>query len=280
MTLATIIAAAGAALPSAATSADEVAPKVESASQEPRTDKPSGEKKQMAEEQKKKKRKPGAEAVLARARQMARAEKRKIWAALKIPGEFDETKFAEAIESLSAKAEAAAATGDRFADKARDLEAKNRDLEAKNRELQQKLTKTARDLAAKTSAYDDLKIETGLREAAKDAGIIDPDYGLELFKRHIRTLPPDAHDPSPGEWFSELKKDPNRKHLFRAEDVDAGPRPASESLAGKGTTPATNQPPPKPAAGANEQPPSDAGSMNRRDFKKHSLETYGYTPGS
>ena len=51
-----------------------------------------------------KKKKPGAEAVLSRARQMVRAEKRKLWEQLGFEGEFDEAGFVAKLAALKAGA--------------------------------------------------------------------------------------------------------------------------------------------------------------------------------
>ena len=177
-----------------------------------------------------KNKKASNETVLARARQMARAEKRKIWAALGFEGDFDEVKFTENVEQLAAAKSASKSTTEVLGSKAKEVEAENARLKAKLHDATKKLAQAAKELEQKKAEVDDVKIEHEIQREAAARGIVDLDYATDLYRRAVKTAPENAEPPAVGAFFEELKKDSKRKHLFGAVE---GRSPSSDPEAGR-----------------------------------------------
>lgn len=240
------------------------------------------EKETKAPAMSKKSKKPSNETVLARARQMARAEKRKIWAALGFEGDFDEAKFAENVERLAAsKSETRSAT-EVLGSKAKEVEAENARLKAKLVDAQKKLALASKELEAKKGEIDDVKIEHEIQREAAARGITDLDYATDLYRRAVKTAPEDQEPPAVAAFFEELKKDSKRKHLFGAVEVLAGPKEAQPQQIVKPTEPskeALHAATPKPGGVV---PPAefDSTKLSQKEFRDHLRQTYAYAPGS
>lgn len=255
----------------------------------------------------KKKKQPGAEAVLARARQMVRQEKRKLWTTLGFEGEFSEAEFDAKVGALAAQKAQSPAEGAGGGDKA--LAAENVKLKARlvaaqrerrkvwaalklgdeydDAKFGEKLLEYAKQASAlrkevegKARELEDFKIEHQIKEAARASGFVDPDYGTDLYRRHVAGLKEDAEPPAVEAFFEELRKDAKRKHLFEPARVPAGPRPAGADTKGKDET--DNQPgegrAAPPASSTNGD--ADVSKMSGRDFARYRRETYGFAPGS
>ena len=256
-----------------------------------------------------KSKKPGAEAILARARQMVRQEKRKLWTTLGFEGEFSEADFDAKIGELAKAKDAKPAEGAGAGAADKQVAAENAKLKAKllaaqrerrriwaalklgdeydDAKFGEKLAEYARQTSAlrkevegKARALEDLKIEQQIQEAARASGFVDPEYGTDLYRRHVAALPEDKEPPEVSAFFEELRKDAKRKHLFEPARVPAGPRPA-----GAGPKEDDNN---QPDAEARRAAPAasptngevDVTKMSGRDFARYRRDTYGYAPGS
>lgn len=208
-------------------------------------------------------------------------EKRKIWSALGFEGEFNDEKFAQNVQALAEKSKQTGQAAVENEGRAKELSQENGQLKAKVSELQAKLTKANRELESKTVELEDLKINQEIATAANEVGFLDPEYAIELCRRHSRNLQ-DGQDLDPVKFFQDMKKDPKMKNFFHAENVAAGPRPAAEiqQPGQQGTTQGQNPPQPKPAAAAVSSNEPNVDKMSRQEFSKHAREAYGYSPGA
>lgn len=244
---------------------------------------------------------PSEEAVLSRARRIAKKELKKFATALGME-EYDEEAVNARLDEMVKAREENQSVLERTEGRAKTLEEQNGELRAKNAQLTQDLTRARKELEAAKQELDDFQVESEIEKAAVSAGFRDSDYGIELFRRWASTQPEDA-DLDPAAYFEELKSDQSKRFLFVEETVTAGPKPGTQAAPHNPQQPGqpgqgqqTQQPPgqqgatqgqgnippqgaPSPAGGQPDGQPKNVLDMNPREFAEHTRNTYGYSPG-
>lgn len=237
------------------------------------------------------------EAVMSRARRLAKQTIRPFAEALGVDPD-DEQGLKAKIEELKSAREENMGVVERLESAKKALEEQNHNLKTKLSQTQTDLTKAQRTLQQKEGDLEDLEIEREIERTALQAGVIDLDYAITLFKRHVGGLG-ENEEPDASVFFEELKA--SKPILFKEEVVEAGPKPASQQPgAGKagdqtnpgeetqkrseGTAQASSeksqipdQPAPKPGESGPEE--VDASALPSHEFKRRTSEKYGYMPG-
>lgn len=235
------------------------------------------------------KREPSAEAVLSRARRIARKELRPIAAMLGVE-EFDNASIVkalkeklEAVTQQPATPEASQQGPDRASEIA-DLKVRIRDLEKEKQELETSNLKLERARRNAEVTLEKMQVEIELREEARSAGVVDTDYALDLLRRHAQKSPDAEIDPK--SFFEGLKKDPTKRALFERSDVPAGPAPVGnqQPQQPQQQTQAPAQRPgeqlaPKPGEQPQKGEDLNVEGLSKRDFNKLTEQKYGFRPG-
>lgn len=236
----------------------------------------------------------------ARVRRAVRSEKKRVWEALGLEGDFDETKLGEKVDELLKAREENKSAIERFEGRASTLEEKMSDLKAELSRVTKERDRLTNDLKGKDEEISDMQVEHELREHAWRAGIKDPDYAIELLRRHARDLP-EEQDPDVPKFFEDLKQDKSKRYLFEESSVAAGPKSAAEQQAAQQAaaqqqqqsqqpgqqgapqgqqTAIPDQGAPKPAEGGEAEPKQKGVmEMNSREFAAHTDKNYDYRPG-
>jgi hypothetical protein len=239
-----------------------------------------------------------ADAVLQRGRQMVRSERRKLWAKLGLEGDFDDAQFDQKLEEFArARTETASAVQENSGELAR-IQKEARELRVQNARLKAEALKTKREATKKVQQLEEEMAESEIRAKAAAHGFIDPDWGMELLRRHVRAHPPENGELNVEAFFDELKGDRRYAHLFGASPAPesstpaasetpapAGPKTLAEQAANqqrqeaereaqRRARPAVPDANPKPETpGAGELP--DANKMTSAEFQKYAREKYG-----
>lgn len=163
-------------------------------------------------------------------------------------------------------------------------------LKLENGKMRGDLQKARKERDRAVRDREDYKIEHEIRSAAMGAGIVDdPDYALELFRRHVQETK--QYDANPSDFFNGLKAEKKYRHLFIEEDVNAGAQPPrSANPSARETPPPSKIPPqgpPPPASGKGATNQVDVlatdengkPNMSPRDFKRYANEKYGFVQG-
>lgn len=233
--------------------------------------------------------------VISRARRMHRSEMRKVATALGLDG-YDPETFQKKLEELKKAREEGMTTSDRAEKALQEMKQRNVELEAKLLSVSSDVARHKKDLTLAQRDRQKLETEYEIRQTASRAGLDDLDYGLHLLRGHIKNLPPEQQgldDTAVKAFFEGLKKDPDKRHLFRDERVSAGPKTleqqrtaqqpnanGQQTQIGQSGLPPQGAPPPAPAGSSGATKPADAIDMSRRDFRNHARERYGYSPGA
>ena len=184
---------------------------------EPKAEEPP-EKKKMAPKPKPKPKpaakKPSDDAVLSRARRMYRSKMKKVWEALGVEGTFDEARLDEVLEGLVKDREASMGAQERVEARLNKLEEQNSELRAKQQASQAEADKARRELEQERQQRENLEVENQILDEARKVGILDGDYALHLFRKHVQTLPEDQ-EPDPSGYFEGLKNDDSKRPLPR-----------------------------------------------------------------
>jgi hypothetical protein len=245
---------------------------------------------------------PSNEAILSRARRMAKKELRKVAEALGLD-EYDDEAVQQVLEEMRAAREENMTVLERTEGRAKNLEEQNAELRSKVSQLQHDLTKSQRELEEASQDLADFQVEAEIEKAAAAVGFRDTEYGIELFRRWAAAQP-DESELDINSYFEGLKKDPNKRYLFTEEEVTAGPRPAGDTTQppqlhasqqgqqqsqqqqpgqqgqsqGHNNLPDQGAPPPANPGGQPDAP-TDALSMNPKEFSDHASRKYGFRPG-
>lgn len=285
-------------LPAGAGEGQQADPKQE---EKPKTKMAKNAKKTTTRRTPQKRSKPASnEAVLSRARRMAKKELKKVAVALGLE-EYDEETVNSALDEMRKAREENMTVLERTEGRNKSLEEQNNELRSKLSQAQHELTKTQKELEEAQQDLTDFQVESEIEKCALAVGIRDTDYAIDLFRRWAADQPDDT-ELDANAYFEGLKKDPNRRHLFIEEEVTAGPTPPGDTTQqqqqpggqpqqqqqqqpgqqgqsqGQSNLPDQGAPPPANPGGQPDKP-SDALSMNPKEFSDHASSKYGYRPG-
>ncbi len=234
------------------------------------------------------------EAVLSRARRMARKELKKVATALGME-EYDEEEINKRLAEMTSTRSDNQSALERADGRTKGLEDQNGDLRGKVSQLQRDLTESKRKAVVAQEELDEFKVVHEIAEAAFRVGLRDADYAVELFRRHANKLP-DGEDPDVDAYFEGLKNDPEKKYLFKEETVTAGPKPADAAPqqtpvqpsqqtqqpghqgAPQGQNSIPDQGAPNPANPGGQPKEVNVLEMNPREFSDHTAKEYGFRP--
>lgn len=146
----------------------------------------------------------------------------------------------------------------------------NADLVEKQRLHNQEVAKKDRQIAALKQQLKDQEARYSLRDHAREAGVVDADYAVELFSRRLKALPEaeqSAFDPK--KFFAETLRE-EKPVLYKEVKVPASTAPDAKD--GEQPPPPSDKKPEPPA-------PVDARSMSREDYHKHLAKRGIRVPG-
>jgi hypothetical protein len=231
------------------------------------------------EKKKNTKRSASEEAVVSRARRMAKAQLKSVAAALGLDS-YDEKAVAEKVAELKASRESGMGEGEKLAARTKELEAKLAESHKKNMTAKAELLKLQKQAERAQSDKQRAEIEHKISDAARGAGCVDPEYAIHLFRQHVLSQGP--HKDNPAIFFDSLKKEPGKTHLFQSVSVGAGAQPVKGSNRSDAQiTPDTS--PPAPAAGGaagQKEDSEQVEKLNPAEFNRRTQDRYGYRPGA
>jgi hypothetical protein len=220
------------------------------------------------------KKSPSEEAVLARARRLAKAHLKPVLDALGLES-FDEKLLQEKLQELKQSREAGLNDSEKHGLRVKELEkalAESRRLQGASKLA---LVKLQKQIEAQTQTQARSEIERKVGDVARSAGCLDSEYATHLFKQHV--LSGGAHKEDPEAFFSSLKKDTQKSHLFQPAVVGAG----SQSLrsAVPKTDTAIDNAVPAPVTQEIVKDEAEVEKLTPAQFNKRTQERYGYRPG-
>lgn len=231
--------------------------------------------------QRKQKRTPSQDTVISRARRLLVKELNPVAQALGLE-KYEEQEFKAKIEELNRAREENMSNSERYETKLKQTEEKVVEMKAKEQTLLAELQKARNELRTEIQSRTNMEIEGEIQAAARKQGFKDTNYGMHLFREHIKGLP-EHEEADLDAFFEGLKAKPNMKHFFEETPVPAGPAPVANNQPQEtGAPPQPQTPdraPPKPASPGVGQNQADAMDMNKRDFNSHVRDTYGFSPG-
>lgn len=217
-------------------------------------------------------RSPKDESFMKRAQRMARAQTRetmqRVAGALGLE-EFDEKSFEAKLKELEQAKRDGMSVIQRTDAKAKEYEQQVQQLRQENQRLKKDAQKTRGLKERLEQQRQSLETEASLKLAAVKAGIDDSEYALHLVERHLSENGSDGFEPET--FFEGLKQSSKHKHLFRPEEVPAGPR--------AGMPPQhERQPPPAAPAGTPPKNEDDVEKLDKRAFNQRTRERYAFSP--
>lgn len=221
------------------------------------------------------KKSPSEEAVLARARRLAKAQLKPVLDALGLES-FDEKLLQEKLQELKQSREAGLNDSEKHGLRVKELEkalAESRRLQGASKLA---LVKLQKQIETQSQTQARTEIERKVEGFARSAGCLDSEYATHLFKQHV--LSGGVHKEDPEGFFSSLKKDTQKSHLFQPAVVGAGSQSLRSAIPNKTDT-AIDNAVPAPVTQEIVKDEAEVEKLTPAQFNKRTQERYGYRPG-
>lgn len=235
-------------------------------------------------------REPSDEAVLSRARRLAKKQMTPMLEALGLTADASQEQIQEALSGLTKARQENMGAVERAEEKLRQAEAKLEEEKALRKEAEAKASGLESQVEELQGELEYMQADFTFRSAARKLGVVDEDYAMELLKRKLNSMPDDAEieDDFAEQFFQGLKEDKSKSYLFGEVETPAGPSPASNQDAidsggtppGDGNPAPENQPDPNPSPAGKPEPEEDVSELDRRAFNRRTYQKYGYRPGT